>query len=557
VKNKSARELLLTPNSARSTPNFILTELLTIDADAHLQKLAANIFPSPALLPLELVRCALKRKATFISVHIHSRRISISDNGAGISSEEWRALACAADKCQNAAAREEAVAGIKKLSGPGIGMLAVFIPGARNMQIENSGPAGKSTMRLAAGRVKLQNICSWPQGTRITIARRGGPAAQEIKLLTELCAAVRAEMEINGRPLKKKPLLTHMLASTRIPITETRPDALLAIPARGDVCRIWLLDQGIPWQVTAMAPIHGHVFAAALETETQLAQSILENLAAAAGRLYQWLAEHYDQSAEPYRARMDELFFKKARLQGDLGLLSICAPFRLWSSARRLNLNEVRRRVENGVLGFMDYGSQLEQWSGRESEVLSYKERPISSALPCEDRPISSATIGGRSVLLLTVQQKDFLLNFLALPLVNLNARMKTNNRLLKILSFCRRGFQGLLKAVFPAKVKISNRGHLSREENELCLELEIHWRRALARAAAEDAALPLSLIMIEGRGLCPASWQKNEQGHVLYLRRSHPLTLLALQSIRQDRANSELVFAALMPGHFLTVDNR
>jgi hypothetical protein len=531
---------------SRRVPQNMAMELLSVDADAHLQKLTAHIFPSPALLPVELVRSALKRRAAAVAVQIHADRITISDNGAGIGSAEWQALACLADMRQTAAAREKAMAVIQNLAHPGIGLLAVFLPGARSLQIENAHRDGKSSLHIANGRSELQNSCSWPQGTRIMISRRRGPAAEEKTLLAELCAGVKTEITINGRQLKRKPLLKGNLASMNIHFGENSSLSSLAVPVHGDVCRIWLLDQGIPWQVTAMAPVLGLVFAAALETDGQLAPPALETLAAAANRLYQWLAENYSIFPEPYQSRIEDLFFKQARSGGDPGLLSLCAPFRLWHSPRRLNLDEVRRKAESGVLVVMDHGSQPSHGSGPERDVL-----------PCEDRPISSARIGGRSVLLLTPRQKDFLGNHLRLPMVILNAQQKTKIRPQKILAFCRRKFLILHRLVATAKAEILDSSRLRREENDLCRELERHWRRKMAAAAPDAAAFPLSVAMVEGRGLVPASWLKNKRGDILRIRRRHPLTLRALRSMSQDHDNSELAFAALMPGYSLTDSNQ
>jgi hypothetical protein len=471
---------------------------------------------------VELVRSALKRKATAIAIQVRRDSLMISDNGAGISSVEWQALACLGDSRHNAAAREKAMACILDLSGPGIGLLAVFSPGARSIQIENAGASGKSIMRIENGQSKLQNTCSWPQGTRIKISRRRGPAARERVLLAELCAAVQIEILINGRHLKKKPLLTNRLVSMNITLEKISSQSLLAIPAQGNVCRIWLLDQGIPWQVTAMAPIQGMVFAAALETAGRLTPPMFETLAAAANRLYQWLAENYSQFPEHNQSRIEDLFFVQARSGGDSGLLSICAPFRLWHSPRRLTLAEVRRKAENGILYVMDHDSQPGHFSGPEEDVL-----------------------------LLTTRQKDFLSNHLHIPMVVLNTRIKKRPQ--KILTFCRQKFLRLHRLVTPSKAEISDKSRLSREENDLCRELEMHWRLKLADAAADAASFPLSVVMVEGRGLVPAYWLKNKRGDILRIRRRHPLTLRALRTISQDRDNSELAFAALLPGHFLT----
>jgi hypothetical protein len=497
-----------------------LMELLTIDADAHLEKLAAHIFPSPALLPVELVRSSLKRKAAAVSIHVRPDRIVISDNGSRIDSAEWHALSSLADSGQSTASREKAIAHVQGLARPGIGLLAVFVPGVRSLQIETSGPSGAGTMRMTAGRVVLLNNSSWPLGTRITLTRRRGPAAEEKTLLVRLCAATDAKIEINGRQLKKRPLLTNNLASMNIAVAGNARPSLLAIPAQGDVCRIWLLDQGIPWQVTAMAPVQGLVFSAVLEATSQLMPAALETLASNALHLYQWLAENHVKFSEQYQSRIEELFFKQVRSGADPVLLSICAPFRLWRSQRRIPLADVRRQAMNGILYAMDYDGQ-----------------------PCH------GNAPGREVLVLTSQQKDFLINHLRLPIVMLGTQQKTRIRPRKFFAFCRDKLLGWQRLHKPARDRILDSSRLSLEENNLCLELEMQWRR--------KSSLPLSVAMIEGRGFFPACRFKNEYMDMLLIRRGHPLTRQSLQRISQDRNNSELAFVALMPGFFLTDDSQ
>lgn len=504
--------------------NTAITGLLSIDADAHLKKLTANMFPSPLLLPVELVRCALKRKAATVSVQVFPERMIVSDDGNGIGTAEWQALACLGDPGQNALARERALAGMQDLARPGIGLLAVFYPGARRIKIENAAAAAKNTLRIGSGRIELQDNHSWPRGTRITIERRRAPAAEEKALLAELCASVQVKLFVNGRPLKRKPLLAESLVSLNIHPGEDPQRSALAVPARGDVCRIWLLDQGIPWQVTAVAPIRGMVFSAALETGSPPTAAAMQALAGQALGLYRWLAENYQQFPEPYQSRSEDLLFRQARHDGGTGLLSICAPFRLWHSQRRLSLDDVRRMAASGNLYFIDYENNSSPGGGRE-----------------------------RDVLLLTPGHKDFLGNHLRLPLVDLNAHLKVKAKPRQSWAILRRIIAGLGGLARPAAAEITEQSRLRGEENDLCRELEMLWRRQLETEATGKAALPVSVAMIEGRGLFPARRLQNEKRNILLVRRRHPLTLRALQKMAQDRDNCELAFAALMPGHFLT----
>ena len=330
------------------------------------------------------------------------------------------------------------------------------------------------------------------------------------------CAAAQAEISLNGAPLKKKPLLPDALASLDIAYGENARPSALAIPARGDVCRIWLLDQGIPWQVTAMAPIQGLLFTAALETNTRPTAAALQNLSEQAAGLYRWLAGNYGQFPESSQSRIDDLLIRQARSGPDLGLLSICAPFRLWHSSRRLNLDDVRLLAARGSLYFRDHDSRPNRFSDREMDVL-----------------------------LLTARQKDFLFNHLRLPMVSLNAQREVKKKPWKFVPFCRQALAGIERTIAAFQTGIAG------EEKEFCRELEMHWRRKLAATAPEGAAGALSVVMIAGRGLLPAYRLKNEAGDTLLIRRWHPLTLRALQKFRQDHDNCELAFAALMPGYF------
>jgi len=499
-----------------------LADLLSVDADAHLQKLAACMFPSPALLPVELVRAALKRGATAVDMQVWNRHLTISDDGDGISSSQWLSLACAFDSGRGAADREKAIAALQSDASPGIGLLAVSGPGSLSIKIENAGSEGKRTMHIEAGHVRQLDSCPWALGTRISISRNQGRAEAEKKLIRELCAAVPQDIVLNGQKLEKKSLLRRTLAQRVIDPVPGDSLATVAIPARGDVCRIWLLDQGIPWQAFTSASYHGLVFEAALENGSPPSATFFSMLAEAAGQLYQWLAAHYLSYPEKYQARIEELIFKKARLCGDLHLLSAFTPFRLWRSKRRLNLEEVRRKAENETLYALPHDSDPGHLLGRHAQAL-----------------------------LLTPLQKDFLLNHLHMPLVTPAAPMETDGKLKGIFSFCSRKMIRLTAALPHRRVKILAADQMDGEEKYLCRELESHWQRQQLHHAPGRPVIPLTVFMVGGRGLVPAFWLHAGQGGVLHIKRRHPLIRQALHCIRRDPANIELVFAALAPDIF------
>jgi hypothetical protein len=514
-------------NTPPAKPAFIEAhglpgELFTVDADAHLEKLAAHMFPSPALLPVELLRSALKRGASSVSIDVKPGRIVISDDGRGIHDGEWLALARLGDAAQGPAAREKAMATIQDRARPSIGLLSVFLPGWHSIEIEDAGEHERRALRLLLGRGVRMGAGARSRGTQITIHRSRGPARDEIELLARLCADVAADITLNSRALAKKPLLGGRLVSMNVGPEQKLPQGQLSIPARGDVCRLWLLDQSIPWQVTNRSAARGLVFAAALETPVTPSASLLESLSVQADRLYYWLAENYARFPVEHQGRIEELFFRRIRSGGDPGLLTICAPFLAWPGPQRLTLADICRQAAHGALPAMDMNGRFNRFSGRDGKIL-----------------------------LLSAAQKDFLIDHLRLPVTFLNEPRRSPEKSLKLLAFFRESFGRFLERLFPPVPVESSR--VSMEEMELCRRLEAQWRLERARNDPGAPLAALAVRLVEGRGWAPARGLKTGNGEILQLRRRHPLTRRALRRVNQDAMNAELALAAVMPAHFLT----
>jgi hypothetical protein len=376
------------------------------------------------------------------------------------------------------------------------------------------------TMEIKNGRAQEQAVRPGKAGTCITIRRRPGPAALEKKLLRELCASVPEVITLNGRALERKPLLRRSLASLRVDIGPGREPALVSIPVRGDVCRIWLLDRQIPWQAYASASYHGLVFEAAMEAGSLPSAERFRLLADASHRLYLWLASHYPDFPAPYQERIEELIFNRAKAAADLRLLSAFSPFRLWRSMQRLNLDEVRRKAERRALYVLPVDGDPGPRIGRHQEAL-----------------------------LLSPRQRDFLLNHLRLPLVEPEAAMGWKGPLARLFTGLSRRAAGLIARLPRFTPKALAWAEVSEDEKRLCRGLERQWQELHHEAPPPR----LAVAMAAGRRLLPAVVRRSPQGSVLYLRRRHPLVLLAVRCVAGDSANAELAFAALAPVRLLT----
>ncbi len=492
-------------------------ELFSVDADAHLQKLTSCMFPTPAQLPVELVRAALKRRAAGVALEVRRSRLVIDDDGEEVTAAQWRDLACALDARRAPADREKAISALQDAARPGIGLLAVLVPGAQEIRIESPGRDKRPALHARGGTVESAASTKDSRGTRIAIRRRDGSVASEKKLLTELCAAVAGEITLNGLRIGKKPVLRRTLVQQEVDLGTDRGPFRVAIPARGDICRIWLLDQQIPWQLFTCAPYHGLVFDAALESRQAATQQEFAQLAAAAARLYHWLADHYPSFPPRYQERIEELLFKKIGTTGDLRLLSSFAPFRLRHSHQRLSLEEVRRQAARGRLVALPLDASRERFPDVQQQAL-----------------------------LLTPRQRDFLINVAGVPLVSLPPSAAGSGKWAKRAGVWLRHAHRLAARLPRWHTGVLDATRLSADESRLCRELEL-----MGRAHAHPLLpFPLGVAMIPGRGLGPSFWRRATPGDLL-LRRGHPLVRSAVRSVARDRANAELALAALVPRSF------
>ncbi len=156
-------------------------------------------------------------------------------------------------------------------------------------------------------------------------------------------------------------------------------------------------------------------------------------------------------------------------------------------------------------------------------------------------------------LLLLTMAQKDFLIHHLHLPIMIMDPQHKDQVRTHRIFTFLRNRFLNWQRSFMSIGTKIPDCSSLSPEEISFCRELEMHGRQKLALMESDKSITPPSVLMVEGRGLLPVRCLKTKNGPMVMIRRSHPLVQRSLTLFRQDRENSELAFAALMPDRFLT----
>lgn len=464
---------------------------LSIDVDAHVQKLAGNTYTSKQHYPVELVRLALSRGADRVELTIAANRLEIVDNGRGIAENEWNLLLQLLDGKQRVSAREQAIGALK--SPRGIGLLALFSAAPNCIVLENVHGEKGQTILIDRGTVKETSpVCRIASGTRIVLYRSGG-SDREKRIVEDLCKAVEKEIILNGKPIAKSPLLSPYLAAAKLKASGEAAGGMVGIPVKGDLCRVWLLDQGIPWFYRVLPPRHGFVFEAALEYRgagSDAAHSLSNHLAPALTDLYRRLAEQYAALPPAYRERVEELLFNHNRFTGDASLVNRIAPFQLFNSSLRLNLSQVVEKAKAGSLCAVP------------AEENASRYRPPAA--------------GAAAALVLTRQQLDFLVNQQRIPI-----RLLSPGKHRKKRAWVR----DFLARIRLAPVSVVDRDDLSHDERSFLSGLSAYLQN-------------LTPLLVKGRSLLPAV----STPPLLLINRQHPLTRRAVAAYRKDNRNIEML---------------
>ncbi len=483
--------------------------LLSIDADAHLQKLACHNYSSKALYSVELVRLALLRGADRVEVTVKSTRVVILDNGRGIDERQLELLCRSLDPRQSAPAREQAILDLK--SPLGIGLLALFSPAPARIQVENVRQKQGKTMLIERGNSRELPWCGITTGTRLTLFRNSvniNLVNQEKRVLEHYCRAAVGDVFLNGKPIQKKPLLTQSLVSVKLKSTGNAPwrTAALGIPTQGDMCQVWLLDQGIPWFHKILPAWHGFIFEAALESDREFSESLLNQFSATLPRLYRWLADRYPTYPPSLQERVEELLFKHNRLTGDVSLVNRFSPFKVCGSAASLSLSQVTSKASSGNL----------------------------FAIPVGKNPRSHPPRPG-TTFILTRSQLDFLINQHRLPLTVLSPHKGKSSLLGRLYSPAKKWRDFFSRFRFRAPA-ILEENSLTQAERAFINGLFIYLSSTRGHYPLPGQGIEPK--MVSARGFYPSLFTPP----LLLIRREHPLIKKAVRAYQADTRNIEMI---------------
>ncbi|MDQ1355168.1 MAG: hypothetical protein QG657_5478 [Acidobacteriota bacterium] len=515
-----------------SNNNSTSSNLFSIDVEAHLKKAASHTFGSSSHYPVELVRAALKRGAGEVAIRVGRTRIQVTDNGPGMDTDALKTLTTLLDPTQPTELKEAAVETLQDRSG--FGLLAIFAPAPSKIIIENVSVLEKTCIVFEKGRMKKFYSCDLSVGTRITLFNlTGRNPSREKYILRAYCRSVRQDIRLNNRIISRGPLLelSQLLASLNITGSNYISHGIIGVPRDGDICRLRLLDLGIPYRYVTFPPHQGFIFDAAVEypdmsigtANGEITGDFLDHLAEYAFQLYQWLCHNHASAPAPVQARMEELIFDHYRFTRSQkkissSLMDHFAPFKTLGIPSTLTLAEIKDQARTAPIFAVP----------RHKEHLRYNTL-------------------GKTVLSLTREQADLLVNLEKLAITFLAPVFQKEKRLPIFFFSLKKGFKRLVFRFFgflliPAQRKVLNL-------DQLTLPEQLFMKAINGYLARQEETPVKEAVMVSSRGPFPSV--QSQPSLPLLIRRDHPLVRKAVDAVQTDPRNLEIFMPLIARGLF------
>ncbi|UCH94520.1 MAG: hypothetical protein JSV88_30220, partial [Candidatus Aminicenantes bacterium] len=397
--------------------------------------------------------------------------------------------------------------------------LAIFAANPEEILVENSSSSGKIRLYLNRDRFKKSAPVnsSSAAGTGITIMSSHRDVNREKQLLEVFCRSVSREVRLNNRSIGGQSFLFGQMAAIKLLPSKHAGVFLgqIGIPQTGENCHFRFLDQGIPWHHFTLPPQKGFIFDAAVETVGEVTGELIDHLCQYAHRLYQWLCQRYTTASPVIRDRIEELLFTHCRLSGDESFVLQFAPFKIFNSRRSLNLSQIRVKAAAGSLYAVPVTKDRLRYNTAHKTVLS-----------------------------LTREQADFLINHLHIPITFLNPGAYRENPLPKIWYTWKKRIKRFIVYLLPAPKKVLKTDQLTKSEELFIVTLLRYLSRQGELRGSHDAEP--QVLLIPSRGPFPSIPLKRNKKELL-IRRDHPVVKKAIRAVQTDPRNIEIFVPLLI----------
>lgn len=505
----------MSAGAATGSGRAALGELFSIDVDAELARTFRRSHGSPHHYPVELVRGALARGARKVALRLGRRRLRIEDDGAAIDGAALASLARLLDRTAAPELRQQALYELEQRDDAAL--LALLAPAPRAIELQTGDRAGCSRLRLRGDRAQLVQRTGPATGTAITLVRQGD-AGQERAVLADYCRFADAEVRVDGVIISRQGA-ADALAATAIAAWANVQRCEIALPATGELCRVFRLAHGLVQQRWAGESKQRLVHQVVVECQGELPADFVARTDAGALALYAEVAGRYPSLSALARDRVDELFFRLHRADPALPLLEQLAPFALHGSSQRLTLAELKRRAAAGLCAVVA-GEALDRYDLADSEVVE-----------------------------LTPRQKDFLEHdvriALPLPLLRPSPPGRWRTRLVALRGRARSGWRALLFRLSRARA-----GAPDATAARLCAAMQ----EAIASGRFElpqlRAARSVEVVWRQQRGRAACAVTGHADRPTLQVNGNHRLVQQAVAAYARDADNLLFILPALLDGH-------
>ncbi|MCA9695799.1 MAG: hypothetical protein KC636_39845, partial [Myxococcales bacterium] len=216
--------------------------LLTIDVDAELRKLTSAGLEGPWQLPSELVRRAVHAGARAVAVVTGWRRVEVVDDGDPIPGEQLTWLMTLLDDAAPSERRHQA---LLALEGAAAHELLALTGLLRGHEFELT--SGGARIVAASGRPPRREAAATRGGTTIAVRGPGLDVARARRWVKEMCRFAPGRVTLDGAPVNDG--AGDFMCSTALRFDdgagEARVTGLVALTARGEQTRVWLLQHGV------------------------------------------------------------------------------------------------------------------------------------------------------------------------------------------------------------------------------------------------------------------------------------------------------------------------
>ena len=326
-------------------------DLLRIDVDSEIRKLARQRFKTVGDYAVELIKYAASCQPMLIDIEATSRHLKLTHDGRDFPMASLKRLIVIFDEGRSAASRHNALVELEK--DEGFRLLAAFSVERARVSFSGRVDGRKRGLEFSPSKGARSFDASRQEDPCIVVKGRARNPRLEKRLIVEACKYSIVPVRLNGERINRGPRIEQHLLD--VDIRNARLHGTVGLPYKSDLTRIVQLKNGIREEEKVRSPVNGLVFHAIIDEKTDDFSASWSTLRRASRRLYDRLARHFMQLGDQEKTRALELLFDRYKHTREQKLLKNVAAFRMVGAAP-IDLETVKacfENVKNGLVEFL------------------------------------------------------------------------------------------------------------------------------------------------------------------------------------------------------------